>query len=96
VLLLPEAKARNQFAIPGNVLVVEVAEKPSSLTYEHQETAAACVVVLVLSEMSAELLNSLCQERHLYFGGSSVAIMASVIINNCFFCSLVQFRKLLR
>ena len=59
-LLLPQAQARNEFAIPGNVLIIEVAEKSSSLTYQHQETAAACIVVLVLSEMSAELLNSLC------------------------------------
>ena len=59
-LLLPEAQARNEFAIPGNILIIEVAEKSSSLTYQHQETAAACIVVLVLSEMPAELLNSLC------------------------------------
>lgn len=58
-LLLPEAQARNKLAIPGNVLIVEVAEKPSSLAYQHQETTAACVVVLMLSEMPAEFLYSL-------------------------------------
>jgi len=59
-LLLPEAQTRNESAIPGNILIIEVAEKSSSLTYQHQETPAACIVVLMLSEMSAELLNSLC------------------------------------
>ena len=66
--LLAEAKPGDDFAIAIDVSTVEVAKLASALAYEHQQTTAGVIIVLMRLQMRCEVLDPFRQNGHLHFG----------------------------
>ena len=64
---------RDDVAVPGDVLALEVLEQPAAPADEHQQPTAAVVVVLVRLEVLGQVRDAPGQHRDLHLGGARVA-----------------------
>jgi len=64
-----------------DIVLLEVAEKVTSMTYHLVQTAAAVMVLLVCLQVLSESVDSVSQDRDLYFGGSCVTVMNLVLFD---------------
>ena len=77
------AQLGNDCTIALDILLLEVVEKVSSVTYHLLETAAAVVVVVVSLEVLGEVLDAAGKKRDLYLGRTGVALVGLVSVDNC-------------
>src|SRR5690606_34609043 len=77
-----QAEALDERAVAGDVDVLEVAEEATALTDEQQQATTGVVVVLVRLEVLREVLDALRQERDLDLGGTGVARVRGVLVDD--------------
>ncbi len=75
----PETEAGDQAAISLDVLPAEVVEEPAPLADQHQQPAAAVMVVLVVAKVLGEVGDALREECHLDLGRAGIAVVVSVL-----------------
>ena len=69
----------DQGPVSLHILPTKVVEETTPLTDHHEEPAPTVMVVLVLTEMLGQMVDSLAEEGHLHFGGAGVALMGAVL-----------------
>ena len=81
--LLSQAELLNDSTVTLDIGLLKVAKKVSSVT-NHLLKASAAVMVLVIGlEMLSEVLDSVGQKRDLNLGRTGIALVSSVLLNNC-------------
>ena len=92
-LLLSDAELFNDSSVSVDVYLHEIVEKISSVTNHLKEAATAVVVLVVALEVLCEIVDSVSENRDLYLGRTCVALMCSVLFNNCllFLCCHFSF-----
>ena len=81
--LLSDVQLLDDSTVSLNVVLLEVAEKVSSVSYHLLKAAAAVVVLVVSLEVLGKVLDSVGKKCDLYFGRTCVALFCSVLLNNC-------------
>ena len=81
--LLSEVQLVDDRAVTLDVGLLEVAEKVSSVADHLLKSATAVVVLVVVLEVFCKILDPVSKERDLYLGRPCVALMSSVLLNNC-------------
>ena len=61
------------------VLPTEVVEETTPLTDHHEEPAPTVMVVLVLTEMLGQMIDSLAEQGDLHFWGACIALVGAVL-----------------
>jgi len=81
--LLSQVQLFDDRAVTLDIGLLQVAQKVSSVT-DHLQKAAAAVVVLVIGlQMLGEVVDSVGQKRDLNLGRTGVALVGSILLNNC-------------
>jgi len=70
--LTTEAKALDQRLVTVHVLALEVGQQAATLVDQHQESAAAVMILLVGLEVLGELFDASREQGDLDFGGAGV------------------------
>ena len=81
--LLSDVQLLDDSTVSLDVDLLEVAEKISSVTYHLKKTATAVEVLVVVLEVRVEVVDAVCEERDLNLGRACVALVSSVLLNNC-------------
>ena len=81
--LLSETQLLNDSTVALDVGLLEVYKKVSSVSYHLLKSAAAVVVLVVGLEVLGKVLDSVGKKCDLYLGRTCVALMSSVLLNNC-------------
>ena len=74
-VLLTETELRNQFAITVNVLVAQVVQQVTAMTYHFQKTTTGVVVFLVRAQVVVQVVDLVGQDRDLNFRGPGVSVV---------------------
>ena len=77
-ILLSESELFDDSAVTSDVLVLEILEKVTSLTYHLEQSATAVVVLLVDLEMLCEFIDSLGENSDLNLGRTCVAFVGCI------------------
>ena len=77
--LLSQAELANDRAVTLDVVLLQVVQKTSSLTDHLLQTATAVEVLLVDFQVLGQVSDAVGQNSNLYFGGTSVALVSSVL-----------------
>ncbi len=80
--LLSDTELLNNRSVTCDVLLLEVAEKISSVTYHLKKTTSWVMVVLVSLEMFVEVVDSLCENCNLNLGRACVALVCSILLDD--------------
>src|SRR5699024_10876842 len=64
-----------------DILLGEVVEKISSVTYHLEKTAARMMVILVCFDMFGECVDSVCKNRYLHLGRTCISLMCLVLVD---------------
>src|SRR5258708_33055316 len=73
--LLTNAQLADNVAVADGVAGLQVVQKPTPLAYQHQQTTARCVVLLVGLEMFGQLADPFAENRDLHLGTSGIRIV---------------------
>lgn len=79
--LFAEAEAGDDFAVPVDVAIVEVAELAPPLANKFEQATTGVVVVLVRLQVRGEVLDALREDRHLNLGGAGIRRMDGEVPN---------------
>jgi hypothetical protein len=82
LVLTTQAQALNQVTITLDVLFLDIVKQGAALIDQLQQASAGVVVLLVIREVSLQVLNTRRQQRDLYFGRSRIAFGQLVFLNN--------------
>lgn len=77
-VLSPKTKRFDQRPVAVDVNLGEVLEQPPALPDQKQQATTAVVIVRVGLEVSGEVVDPVCEQRHLNLGGTSVAFARGV------------------
>ncbi len=91
-LLLSQTELFNDSSVSFDVYLLEVVEKVSSVTYHLEEAATAVVVLVVVLEVLGEVSYSVSKDSDLNLGRTCVALVGSVLLNNCLLFCCCHFR----
>lgn len=80
--LLTNLELLDQITISIDVLRLQIIKKTASLTNHLVKTASAVIVLLVVLKVLGELLDSCGKKRYLYFGGTGILRVLSVLGND--------------
>ena len=83
LILLSEIQLLDDRTVALDVGLLEVAEKISSVADHLKKSAAAVVVLVIVLEVFSQIVDSVGQKRDLYLGRTRVALVSSVLLNNC-------------
>ena len=86
--LLADTEASDDGTVALDVGFDEIIEQTLSLTDHFEQTASGMVVVLVGLQVLGEVVDSLGENGDLHLGRTCVALMESVLLDNCFFFCL--------
>ena len=89
-VLLSDAELFDDRTVAVDILLDEVVEKVSSVTYHFQKTAAGMMVVLVVFEVLGKGVDTVCENGNLYLGRTGITLMRLVFINNLLFDVLLN------
>ena len=81
--LLSETELFNDRTVAVDVSLLKVTEKVSSVTNHLLQAAAAVMVLVVVLEVLGEILDSVGKKCYLYLRRTCVALVCSVLLNNC-------------
>ena len=81
--LLSEVQLFDDRAVTLDVGLLQVAKKVSSVTNHLQKSAAAVVILVVSLEVLGQIVDSVSQKRDLNLGRTCVALVGSVLLDNC-------------
>jgi hypothetical protein len=86
--LLPELFSQSQSlddrAIPLQILLLQIVQKPPALADEFQKAPAGMVVLFMLLEVVGQVRNASAQQGHLNFGRTRVGCMQLKFTDNAF------------
>jgi repressor of nif and glnA expression len=86
VCLLTETELIDYSTVSVDVLLLEISEKVTSVTYHLEKTSSGVVVVLVGLEVSGKIVDSSCKDSDLDLRRSCVIFVGSVSLDNgCLF-----------
>lgn len=71
--VVADTELLDEFAVFEDVAVLDVDEQATTLTNEHEQTAARMVILGVLFEVLGEVADALGEDRHLHFGTARIA-----------------------
>ena len=80
--LLSETELFDDCAVTVDVLLLEIAEKVSSVTDHLKKTASGVMVVVVSAEMFGKGVDARCKDRDLYFGRTCIAFVCAVLFDD--------------
>lgn len=80
--LLSETELLNNGTVAVNVLLLEIIQKITTLTYHLKKTAARVVVVVVELQVLGEVGNSLGENGDLYLGRACVTLVCCVSLDD--------------
>ena len=84
--LLTDTKLSDDRTIAFDILLLEVVQKVSSVTYHLQKSAAGVVILLVNLDVFSQLVDPLGEDSDLYLGRTGVLLMQTVSLDNgCLF-----------
>jgi len=82
----PVLPADSQFfddrAIPVDVLLLQIIEKPTPLPYDFEQSTPGVMVLLVSAEMLGKISNPLREKGDLYFRGTGITFVGLEFIND--------------
>ena len=81
--LLSQTELLNDRTVALDVCLLEVAEKVSSVADHLLQTSAAVVVLVIALEVLGKVLYSEGQKCDLNLGRTCVALVSSILLNNC-------------
>jgi hypothetical protein len=88
--LAPQTQLGDETAISLNVFSTEIVEQTPALADHEQKTTTAVVVVLVVAKMLGQMVDPLCEQSHLDFRGTGVALVGTELFDNfssCLHCA---------
>ena len=88
--LLSQTQLFDDCTVAIDVLLLQVAQKVSSVTDHLQHTAAGVVILGVLLEVLVQFVDASGQNRDLYFGGTGVGFVGLVGSDDCLLGFLVD------
>jgi hypothetical protein len=74
----------NQASISLIIVLPEIIEKSSPLSYQLEETTAGVVILHVDLEVPREVIDTLTQQRYLNFGRARIRLMEFELLNHFF------------
>ena len=80
--LSPQPKVCDEAAIPLDILVPEVLEKPPALADHHQQASPAVMVFLIDLQMLGEMADALGEQRNLNLGRTRVRVVQPMFFDN--------------
>jgi hypothetical protein len=83
--LLAKPEPSNRRAVPLDVLVGQIRQKPAPLSHELEKTSPGVKVVLVLAEVISEPVDPLRKECNLNLGRTGIIRMCAKRRNDCLF-----------
>jgi hypothetical protein len=83
--LLPQVQAGKKASITLDVRVSEICEAISSLTYHLEKTSSGVMILLMNLEMLVKLINPVGKNGYLYFRGTGIARMGSILFDDLLF-----------
>ena len=89
-LLLTDAQLCNDGAITVDVLLCKIVEQAAALTDHHEQATAGMVVVLVLTQVLGQLVDTGGEDGDLDLGGAGVALMGRVLVDDSGFLFLLD------
>ena len=81
--LLSETQLLNDSTVARDIGLLKVCEKVSSVAYHLLKSAAAVVVLVVGLEVLGKVLDSVGQKSDLNLRRTCIALVSSVLLNNC-------------
>ena len=88
--LLSQTQLFDDCTVAIDVLLLQVAQKVSSVTDHLQHTAAGVVILGVLLEVLIQFVDTSGQNRDLYFGGTGIGFVGLVGSDDCLLGFLVD------
>ena len=87
LVLLTETKSLDKLTVAVDVLILEVVEKGTTLTYEHCEAACSLVVLVVLLQMLCKMLDAVGEKGYLTLWRTGVSCGLAVLCEDfCLLC----------
>ena len=83
--LLSDSELFDDSTVTVDILLGEVVEKVSSVTYHLKKTAAGMMVILVGLEVLGEGVDAMRKDRDLNFGRTGIALMGLVLVDELLF-----------
>ena len=83
-VLTSETESCHDGPIAPHVLRTDIAKEPSSLPHQFKKAQSGVFVLLMSSEMGAQLVNTFSEDRDLHFSGASVAFVGAVLLDDFF------------
>ena len=80
--LSSQTKTGDKAAIPLDILISEVLEKPSALANHHQQTSPTVMVLFVDLQMLGEVADALAEQRNLDLGRTRVRVVVPMFFDN--------------
>lgn len=80
--LLSQAELADDRAVTLDVVLLQVVQQTSSVTNHLLQTAAAVEILLVSLEVLGQVSNAVGQDSNLYFGGTCVALVSSILLDD--------------
>ena len=77
--LFSDTQTLNNGSVSLDVLLLDVIQKPASLSNELQEASAGMMILLVHLEMLRQVFNSTAQKRNLYLRRSRIRLVVTGI-----------------
>ena len=83
ILLLAQVQLLDDRAVTLDIDLLQVAKKVSSVADHLQHAAAAVVVLMVGLQVLGEGVDAMSKDRDLNLGRTGVALVGSVLLNDC-------------
>src|SRR5215213_1413628 len=83
--LLAKPEPSDRRAVSLHILVRQIRQKPAPLSHKLEKASSGVEVMLVLAEVISEPVDSLCEERNLNLGGTSIIRMRAKLGNDRLF-----------
>ena len=80
--LAPDTQTIDNTKVARPIFPAEIPEVAATLADEHEKTATAGMILLVLFEMLSEFVNASREQRHLDLGGTRVYFGPSILRDN--------------
>jgi len=84
VVLFPESQTFDYISVTFNIIIFNVVEQSSSLTYQLQKAAAGMMILFVRFKMLGQIFDPCTEQGNLNFGRTRILFMQSIFSNYCF------------
>ena len=88
--LLAQAKLCTDLAVALYVGLLQIVQKATALTNHEQQAATGMMVLLVGRQVLVEVIDALGEQSNLHFGGTGVALVTGVFLDDLVLAILVH------